>query len=640
MDRSQFTRVETTNDLEKRQAFKTNLLNKIDTPRNKEGLVVDCSFNGVLPGGKLYHPSLGEGTLVEVNHVDNEVLIDFVSKGLIGLVLTQARSFVHATLKEDTKIVDDPFIGEEIQHIPLDRSNMAYRTIDTSKIVSPDFTSSEKFFAPEGSSVWHPDLGACKVVSVDETANKLTLSTSSNAVIDMILSQVRSKLRPVEGSVEHVPIKSVIREPLAKKVPAYMARDDVSVKLPEVFKSWQRNQQFLFLTKSQKLTTEQANDVFSVIEGMKPLFHSVTLNWESLEETASSASPNLTSLSIEDHGFSYNTNLGILDHASLWHPDFGQCSMISFDVKTNELILQTSIGQKPFVLDVTVPKLAVLAGSPEHATKRLGIKEAEKPVKLNTLTNMTVALPGIFKSWKPAEQLQYLGLTCKLSPEKSRDVLDLLEGKKILSGIEYSINWTDKLPEADKRAEFKKSLSYRVEAASIDPVAVFQVPVDSGVKRIIEENITSKKASILKKIVVDLPSDFTGWTAIGQNIFLTRTKLLTPDEADDVFNIIHGRGVLNNTAEFEIVWTDPISSGSVEKSARRIMEDEETVKKSSALKKLEVILPNDFKKWTASGQYVFLTRTKQLTSTEANDVMDILQGKPVNSKIVYEVNWS
>src|SRR5688500_15336405 len=116
MDRSSLNKVETTYDYEKRLAFKAKLASQIDTVESTETLSNDeTSFNGVPIGGTLFHPSLGEGILVEVSHKNNEVLVDFGTNGLVGLVLTMAQAFVHAPVKKEAKIVDDAFLGSEIQ---------------------------------------------------------------------------------------------------------------------------------------------------------------------------------------------------------------------------------------------------------------------------------------------------------------------------------------------------------------------------------------------------------------------------------------------------------------------------------------------------------------------------------------------
>lgn len=834
MDRSSFNLVESTKDLEKRQDFKAKLLDKINSSPSRELPTVDNTFNGVSPGGMLFHPSLGEGTLIEVDHGNNEVLINFGSKGLIGLVLSQAKSFVHAPIKEEVRISDDPFFGSEIQSRLLAPQDRDYREVDFSKIISPDFVDFEKSFLPvgspishpslgngvlvevnhdknevvidfdglglitlilsqvksfvselqketkiiedpfigdkiqrdgpikpdsiqrdldfskvispdfkdseisflepgtkvvhkdlgectivsydkksneivldsnrhgfvnlvlsqvmstitpvdairnetkvtedpflgdkiqrdgpikpdsvqrdldfskiispdfidtkksffpTGSTVWHPDLGTCVVLSIDEKANHISLSSMSTGIVDMVLSQVRSKLRAIETPIEHVPMKPLVKEYLAPQIPQYKSRGDVSVRLPEVFKNWQKNQQFMFLTSSQKLTTEQANDVFSVIDGNKPLFHAVTVNWQSEEETQASTIPisNDSSTRIDKVKVSVPS---IFDNKNLWHPDFGECSVSLID--GNQLILMTSVGQVPCVLDATVPKLAVLdeaTAKVEHAPKRLGTKAPEPIVGHKTQSIVPLILPNQFNAWKRLEQYQYLTGNRHLTPEDSNAFLAGSTSK-------FDLQWTDELPEADKRVEHKEQLLKRIEAASVEPIPPnITPPVDPGIRRIVEE-VPIVKKTVHKEVPVDLPFNFKNWTASGQYVFLTRTKQLTFNEANDVLDILNHKPI-NTGTEYSITWNgSPIVQTPT--SQREIQETiEEVTEKEMVLKKLSINLPPIFKNWASSGQFGFLTRTRQLTADEANDVLAVFNGNlPKNNKIKYEIVWS
>lgn len=635
MDRSSLNFVGSTYDLEKRQAFKAKLVDKIDSPQPKELPTIDNTFNGVSPGGILVHPSLGEGTLVEVDHDNNEVLIDFGTKGLIGLVLSQAKSFVHSPVKGITKGIagkDDPFIGSEIQSRILAPQDRDFREVDFSKVVSPDFIEPEKTFIPAGSTVWHPELGACLVLGVDEKDNYISLSSESTGIVEMVLSQVRSKLRTIETPVDHVPMRPLVRESLAPQVPQYKSRGDVVVKLPEVFKEWQKNQQFMFLTRNQKLTTEQANDVFSVIEGNKPLFHSVTLDWQSQEETQATIIPRPKDPSINvDEA---RTLPSILDNKNLWHPDFGECSVFSID--GNQLILMTSVGQIPCVLDATVPRLAILEETHkvEHAPKRLGTK-ASAPViiKDKVQSIIPLILPNTFNSWKIKEQYQYLTSNRHLTPEDANTFLAGCSNK-------FDIQWTNELPEANKRVEHKEQLLKRIEAASVEPLPpITPAPIDPGIRRVVEE-VAMVKKEVTKKVPVDLPIDFQNWTSSGQYVFLTRTKQLTFNEANDILDILKGNNSTSNV-EYIITWNgSPITQAPT--GQRDIQETtEEVVEKKNVLKKISVTLPSIFKNWASSGQFGFLTRTRQLTFDEANDVLAVLSGnQPKNNEIKYEIVWS
>lgn len=611
----------------------------------------DNIFNGVSLGGILVHPSLGEGTLVKVDYKNNEVTIDFDTNGIMNLVLSQIKNSVHAPERKSVKEVDDPFIGDKILRDPPVHHDTIQREMDFSKVISADFKDSEVSSLPVGLSVWHPDLGVCVVLSVDKKLNNLVLQTSSNAMIDMVLSQVRSKLRVIETTPEHVPMKPLVREKLAPQVSQYKSRGDVLVSLPEVFKSWQRNQQFLFLTRSQSLTTEQANDVFAVLNGDKPMFHSVKVSWQTKEETEANITPGSKALSTVIDGIKVLPN--ILDNKNLWHPDFGACSVHSVDEKGNLLILQTSVGHVPFVMDATLPSLAVIiASAPEHSPKRLGSITSSVPQSLGTRVLVTsdtpvterpkvsINLPESFVTWRVLDQYQFLTVSRHLAPEQANAIIDLMTGKLHSSPTEYEIQWTDELPETNKRAEFKDQLLKRIEAASVvQELPAPPTPVDSGTKRFVTEKTVTKKESVLK-VSVDLPFDFKNWTSSGQYVFLTRSRHLTFSEANDVMDTLGGKS-LTSTNQYEIHWhdTEPVTY-TTDSSVQRITEEVDIIEKESVLKKVMVTLPTDFKKWSNSKQYSFLTRASQLTINEANDVLNSIQNKPFNSDIDYEIIWS
>lgn len=560
MDRSNFNFRGSTNDLEKRLEFKAKLANKIEPPQHKELLAAENTFNGVSPGGILVHPSLGEGILVEVDHGNNEVLIDFGAKGLIGLVLSQAKSFVHAPIKETTKGIagkDDAFLGGDIQSRMLAPQDRDYREVDLSRITSPDFVVIEKKFIPVGSLVWHPDLGACRIASLNEATNSLSLDTPLNGRVDMVLSQVHAKLREIDSVADHVPVKPLVREPLGQRFPQYKSRGDVKVSLPEVFNNWQRNQQFMFLTRSQHLTTEQANDVFSVLEDKKPLFHTVTVSWQSVEETQTNIIPGREDLSVKPE---LVVAASILDQEAVWHPDLGECTISSVDKVNNQLILMTSIGQIPCVLDVTVPTLAPIA-------LNSGIKRAPKALRTSRVLaamegpvkdrpKVSVSIPEAIVTWKAAEQFQFLTSSIHLTPEQANDIVASMQGTLRTSKHEYTIQWTDEIPEAEKRVEVEKQLSAKADLPKVEQeLPAPPAPVDLGVQRVVEEVVEVKKTQILRKLEVNLPTDFNKWTASGQYVFLTRTKHLTSNEANDVLDVLHGKPI-NSKIQYEIVWSE------------------------------------------------------------------------------------
>jgi hypothetical protein len=213
--------------------------------------------------------------------------------------------------------------------------------------------------------------------------------------------------------------------------------------LPEVFKGWRRNQQFMYLTRNQHLSTEQANDVFSVLENKQPMFHVVSVSWQTQDETEKSVVS--TPISVET--FSENVyKFSDFGDKRFWHPDFGECSVVSADQKANELILKTSVGSVPFVLDVTVPKLAVI-----EATNKVEHTPRRPPSRMlvttepnqESIKKVEVSLPEAFVLWKTSDQYIFLTKTLLLTPEYANDVIAVTSGKPVHGNAEYEITWVD-----------------------------------------------------------------------------------------------------------------------------------------------------------------------------------------------------
>lgn len=173
------------------------------------------------------------------------------------------------------------------------------------------------------------------------------------------------------------------------------------------------------------------------------------------------------------------------------------------------------------------------------------------------------------------------------------------------------------------------------------------------------------KEQPVKTLQVVLPPVFKTWDARKQYLYLSTERLLTPEEANDVVAIQEGKSPVSKT-QFQIVWDENADQAKVEAANRRleklvktparveapvpepvdlgvqrIVEEVEVIKKEIAAVKLSVTLPQAFKTWSPADQFIYLSRTKHLTSDEAHDVMAISDGKrPYYNKSQFEIMWS
>jgi hypothetical protein len=167
----------------------------------------------------------------------------------------------------------------------------------------------------------------------------------------------------------------------------------------------------------------------------------VKVSWQTVEETMSDIIPVEENKQTKPEAI---VAYAILQETNIWHPDFGECTVAFANVEKNELVLQTSVGQVPFVLDVTVPKLAVLTASAEHAPKRLGTRVlATSNTPVEDRPKVAVTLPEVFVTWKVSDQYIFLTKTALLTPECANDIIDSVAGKLNHSDTEYEIIWSD-----------------------------------------------------------------------------------------------------------------------------------------------------------------------------------------------------
>lgn len=593
MDRSSLRRVETTNDVEKRLAFKAKLTEKISKELKTESAVQE-TFNGMVPGDKVSYPSLGVGTIVSIDKKNNELVIEFNGNN-ISLVLSQASGyatkFVGVVVEKDNWT--SATFGDVIDRTPLNRPDTAYRQFNVDEerpVVKESIIPS----LPVGIGVWHPELGACKVVSVNTSKNEVVLSTNYGER-SLVLSTTASKLRVIEDAPESVPLAMVKNE--NKKTASKVTPRALSVILPPIFKSWGLAQQFDYLTRNQHLTTEETNDVFAVLKGETPAFSPVKITWE---EPSTIYEP-----------FEVETQAPVKKEAHplvskrVWHPDFGACIVAS--VEGNEIILESHVGHVPFLTDRILPHLVPLkdGDTAEVAPKAFRSNQPAIVSPVKEETKLSINLPDSFMSLRPVEQYQFLQVSRRLVPEDANDIVSLVSGGITRSPeSKFEIIWTEDF-EAETKPGFAEDLFYKKPVEKkLDPASL-----------------------VSKKVWHPDFGECSVNSATKNEIVLSTPVGLIPFVLDAVINsivVLEEGTVLANP--------EPKTGIVTEHSVQKLIVAESRI--------VDIELPEDYANWSNQSKYIFLTKTKKLRSEDANDVLSITDGKDQYQRnVVFNISW-
>lgn len=225
--------------------------------------------------------------------------------------------------------------------------------------------------------------------------------------------------------------------------------------------------------------------------------------------------------------------------------------------------------------------------TPEHAqfvmaslvpTPEAG-KTETKPVLRQEI--ISVSLPHAFKAWNDSDRFAFLTRNRHLSTSKAEDVLAHYDGQQQLSAV--FIDWED-VVDPEGRQSFKSQLAERIKnAKNVEMASIKQLPMP------------------------DLPEEFTLWAGIDQFRYLTISLALVPE---------HAHLILNSLEKPKVVV-------------------EETQELESRV--LSVSVPLAFNNWNVSDRFEFLTRIKQLPTSDANDVLAYFNGE--NTLIPVEVSW-
>ena len=185
-------RVETTRDKEKRAVFKEQLAARlIDAPVIVQPELVP-EINGVPIGGSLFHQQFGEGSLKAISKT--QVIVEF-SLNTVSFIPSVAKSQLSPVefTQEGPDRFEETFIDPIVRPDPV--SGVAYRDVSFKELPpapKPKEIRPSSHF--EGRTVWHPDFGACFVVSVNHARNEIILQTNGGENVTLALRALESKL--------------------------------------------------------------------------------------------------------------------------------------------------------------------------------------------------------------------------------------------------------------------------------------------------------------------------------------------------------------------------------------------------------------------------------------------------------------
>lgn len=242
------------------------------------------------------------------------------------------------------------------------------------------------------------------------------------------------------------------------------------------------------------------------------------------------------------------------------------------------------------------------------------------PPVVEKIEKMVLLLPHNYQNMGEAELQNKLVYTVELShsPETALQTLDILFGRITQPNhIEFQLVYLakDQEPKVDfttvtvekpvevqtareimKRRQFKADLS--------DKISSFRADSDTD--------------AVETRIKVRVPVNFKSMSSDNLYQSIVTLNLLTPEQAQDLFASLGGRKV--NT-KFDIAWESEASPSVVK----------------TASKTIQVTVPIQFRDMKVTDQYVHLVRTLELLPGEANDVIDILKGKPPISSTIFNI---
>lgn len=142
-----------------------------------------------------------------------------------------------------------------------------------------------------------------------------------------------------------------------------------------------------------------------------------------------------------------------------------------------------------------------------------------------------------------------------------------------------------------------------------------------------EVKVDEPKQKIVKEVPVvkiDLPADFSTYRKKEQFAYLTRERVLTTDQANDIIDIIDGKEPIG-FAVYEISYSE------IAKFPNPLTEAKP---KPSPI---SIVLPHDFTKRSRAVQEYDLVKNFNISLADARDVLSVLNGKKIDREVTITV---
>lgn len=455
---------------------------------------------------------------------------------------------------------------------------------------------------PVGSLVWHPDFGPCAVHSLSVEDNTITLTTETLGNVNMVLSVVESKLRPIDESdapIHATLFTQLIEEPKReKRVVEDLA---LAVTLPTIYQLFTPAEQYKYLTFELHFTPEKASEfIFNNSD--------YDITWEALKPAdivnrAEEARP----VVVQTVGELASSSPGVLSLPTIFK-SFSRRDQVAFLRNTKQLTWDE-------VNDAGYGAFSLLYTDEPEAHQpfiRPVIEEPIQPAEEYVPSKILLSLHPSFNSLRGWQQKHHLTTVCHLTTDQAAD---FLSGDR----VNFAVTWTEEVAKPAFQLVDPKPAGRAV--TSVNRPA----PSFGSLERVVHEvEVEKKSGSKVQKLNVILPHFFTSLTPYNQFLHLSHTGQLTPNEINEIID-----------GSIEVGWDD-IQQAAV----NRVDNSQEivTIEKVAKATTLVVTLPQLFHTLRPFEQHKALMGLGA-TPEEAQDVLAVLNGKSPLTVLSVEIHW-
>lgn len=253
-----------THDKQKREAFKSRLAGRIE----EKETAAQAPIPHPLLNTVVSHPDLGTCTVLSIDASTNSVILS-TALGELDLVLSQTLSRLRPIISS-LSYTAEPAPIERVQSFsPTNWVRPDQPTAQLERDSDSDLgsqTTTPLTHIPVNTLVWHPDFGAATVFSVDSKNNSITLEFPTHGRLEMVLSQVESKLAPLQApppihaNPRFPRLETETRTETEMGAAPEPSEAEKTISLPADFRVWTPVKKYHYLTTGAHFTPERANE--------------------------------------------------------------------------------------------------------------------------------------------------------------------------------------------------------------------------------------------------------------------------------------------------------------------------------------------------------------------------------------------